>query len=157
MAVASVTALIAVSPPSPLFLRRPSALAARPLFFPPRNSLAHRFPDFVFPARLPSLPRPKSRLAVPAAGDLDAFDIDLEIFGGERASESLDNSAGSGGGGNGDGGDGESGLGGGNSEEMEKGEPDKEKKVDVGRMSMSQKLTLVYAALVGGNICFQSP
>ncbi|WOL08519.1 protein FATTY ACID EXPORT 2, chloroplastic [Canna indica] len=151
MAVASVAAAIAVSPlPSSLFLRRPTALSYRPyLFFPPRASSAPRVSCLVVPFRFPSLHRPKSRRLVTAAsGDSDDTDIELDVeLGGGEGFDGPDHSAGGGGGG----GDDESGTGGGNFDDGDEGEPDKgeKNKGETNGMSMSQKLTLGYAALVG--------
>ncbi|WOK94085.1 protein FATTY ACID EXPORT 2, chloroplastic [Canna indica] len=144
MAVASAAAAVAVAvaPPasqSSLLQRHHSALVPNLLCSSPRASSWYRSVAFVSSAPCLSLRQPTTHLA---ATDPDAGNIEVELGGG--GPEGSDRGFGGGAGG----GNGKSG--GGDPAEREGGESDKEKKGEnKGGMSMSQKLTLSYAALVG--------
>ncbi|URE00049.1 Transmembrane proteins 14C [Musa troglodytarum] len=126
MAVASTAAAVALWPTSQsaLFLRRPSSLASKlPSYYPPRASCAPRSAALVTPLPRPTPRRPETRLF---ADESESSDIKVEF----------ENDGGSGGGIEGS--------------DRGSGGADKGKKVEnEGGMSMSQKVTLAYAALVG--------
>ncbi|RZS22948.1 hypothetical protein BHM03_00055789 [Ensete ventricosum] len=152
MAVASTAAAVALSPASQsaLFLRRPSSLPSKlPSYPPPRASCAPRSAALVTPLPRPTPRRPGTRLF---ADESESPDIEVEI---ENDGGSGGGIEGSDSGSGGDGGDDGKNGGTGDSGESEEGGADKEKKVvNEGGMSMSQKVTLAYAALVGGDPSF---
>ncbi|KAJ8504242.1 hypothetical protein OPV22_005128 [Ensete ventricosum] len=147
MAVASTAAAVALSPASQsaLFLRRPSSLPSKlPSYPPPRASCAPRSAALVTPLPRPTPRRPGTRLF---ADESESPDIEVEI---ENDGGSGGGIEGSDSGSGGDGGDDGKNGGTGDSGESEEGGADKDKKVvNEGGMSMSQKVTLAYAALVG--------
>ncbi|XP_065040494.1 protein FATTY ACID EXPORT 2, chloroplastic-like [Musa acuminata AAA Group] len=149
MAVASTAAAVVLWPASQsaLFLRRPSSLASKlPSHYPPRASCALRSAALVTPLPRPTPRRPETRLF---ADESESPDIEVEIENDGGSGGGIEGSDGGSGGGGKGGDDGKNG-GAGDSGESEEGGADKEKKVEhEGGMSMSQKVTLGYAALVG--------